>query len=478
MAHQVTMLVRRRACGPDVGWSAALSMRESAARIMTQATGRTSAPMTAPSGPLTTLAGKRVLLTTFGSLGDLHPYLAFARGLKERGCQPFIATSASYRQTVESFGIGFHPVRPDIPDPSEMPDKMRRVMDQRRGTEVVLKEWVLPALHASFDDLMSAADGADLIVSHVLTFAAPLVAELRGIPWVSTALQPSIFFSVYDPPLVPQTALFVRASFLGPWFWRPYRRFVNRISSPWFAPLNALRAELGLPPLDSSPLLDGHSPALALALFSALFAERQPDWPNGTVITGFPFLTSPDAGTLPSDVEAFLATGSAPIVFTLGSSAVMTPGAFYDASSEAAARLGRRTVLLVGQDADSRPRPVTSDVLAVDYVPHAAIFPRAAAIVHQGGIGTTAEAMRSGRPMVVVPFAHDQPDNARRVERLGISRTIPRQRYTADRAVVELRRVLEDPGYTCRAEDVGRRIREEDGVAVASAALEQVLGGA
>ena len=130
---------------------------------------------------------------------------------------------------------------------------------------------------------------------------------------------------------------------------------------------------------------------------------------------------------------------------------------------------------MVGKDAPVRPRLDLRDVLAVDYVPHAAIFPRAAAIVHQGGIGTTAEAMRSGRPMVVVPFAHDQPDNARRVERLGISRTIPRQQYTVRRAVSNLRRVLEDLIYARRAADVGRRIRTEDGVGTACAALEQVI---
>ena len=420
-------------------------------------------------------AKQRIVLSTFGSLGDLYPYLAIARGLKERGHLPIIATSAAHGQTVEGFGLEFHAVRPDIPDPSEDPDTMRRVMDRRRGTEVVIQEWVLPALRSSFDDLMSAAQGADLLVSHLLTFATPMVAELHGIPWVSTALQPGVYFSAYDPPLFPQTIPFANMPFLGPWFWRRYRRLVHRITRPWFAPLFALRAELGLPPSNFDPLLDNHSPSLDLALFSSTIAQRQSDWPESTVVTGFPFLTPPDAPELPPELEAFLKNGSAPIVFTLGSSAVMTPGVFYETSAEAAARLGRRAVLLVGKDAGVKPQPTSDDVLVVDYVPHAAIFPRAAAIVHQGGIGTTAEAMRSGRPMVVVPFAHDQPDNARRVERLGISRTIPRHRYTVKRAVSDLRIVLEDPIYAECAAAIGRRIRTEDGVGTACTALEQVL---
>ena len=418
---------------------------------------------------------KRIVLSTFGSLGDLYPYLAIALRLKERGHLPIIATSAVYRETIEGLGLEFHAMRPDTPTPAEMPDAMRRVMDRRRGSEVVIRDWVLPALRNSFDDLMSAAEGADVLVSHRLTFATPLVAALRGIPWVSTALQPSIYFSAYDPPLFPQTMLFTKMPFLGPWFWQRYRRLAQRITRPWFAPLFALRAELGIQPTDLDPLLDGHSPLLDLALFSSTLARRQPDWPKSAVVTGFPFLTPPDASALPPELEAFLTNGSAPIVFTLGSSAVMTPGEFYDASAEAASRLGCRAVLLVGKSTEERPLPISSDVLTVDYVPHAAIFPRAAAIVHQGGIGTMAEAMRSGRPMVVVPFAHDQPDNARRVERLHISRTIPRQQYTANRAVRALRSVLEDPIYAQRAADIGRQIRTEDGVGTAVAALERVL---
>jgi rhamnosyltransferase subunit B len=436
---------------------------------------RTSDPDARGDRPGAARAKKRIVLSTFGSLGDLYPYLAIARGLKGRGHLPIIATSTAHGQTVEGLGLEFHAVRPDVPDPSEDPDTMRRVMDRRRGTEVVIQEWVLPALRSSFDDLMSAAEGADLLVSHLLTFATPMVAELRGIPWVSTALQPGVYFSAYDPPLFPQTIPFANMPFLGPWFWRRYRHLVHRITRPWFAPLFALRAELGLPPANFDPLLDNHSPSLDLALFSSTLAQRQRDWPESTVVTGFPFLTPPDAPELPPELEAFLENGSAPIVFTLGSSAVMTPGAFYETSAEAAARLGRRAVLLIGKDAAVKLQPTSHDVLVDDYVPHAAIFPRAAAIVHQGGIGTTAEAMRSGRPMVVVPFAHDQPDNARRVERLGISRTIPRQRYTVKRAVSDLRIVLEDPIYAECATAIGRRIRTEDGVGTACAALEQVL---
>jgi UDP:flavonoid glycosyltransferase YjiC (YdhE family) len=216
---------------------------------------------------------------------------------------------------------------------------------------------------------------------------------------------------------------------------------------------------------------------LVFALFSSLFAAKQRDWPPQTVVTGFCFLDQGGAG-VPSELASFLDAGPPPILFTLGSAAVFDAGAFYRESAEAAASLGRRAVLLVGGDPRNRPAPLPEGVVAVDYAPYAAIFPRAAAIVHQGGVGTTAEAMRAGKPMLVMPYAHDQFDNAVRVRRLGFARTIDRRRYTATRAAAELARLLDDPRITCRATAIGDQIRREDGVGAACDALERFFGGA
>ncbi len=114
-------------------------------------------------------------------------------------------------------------------------------------------------------------------------------------------------------------------------------------------------------------------------------------------------------------------------------------------------------------------------MVACDYAPFSGLFPRAAAIVHPGGIGTTGLAMRSGRPMLVAPFAHDHPDNAERVARLGIARTVPRHSYTSARAAAELRRLLDNPAYSQRALAVGEQVRQEDGVQVACDALEGLV---
>ncbi len=425
-----------------------------------------------PAEPSENLSRKRIVFTTFGSLGDLHPYIAIALGLQARGHDAVIATSGYYRQKIEALGLGFRAVRPDYPDP----ETIRRIMDRRKGSEVIIRELVMPVLRESYDDTFAAAEGADLLVSHILTFTTRLVAEKKGIPWASTFLQPLGLFSVFDPPVVPQAPFLAKLRFLGPRFHRLLFWCAKRRVRSWSEPLHRLRAEVGLPPNSLSPLFEGQcSPLLVLALFSKLLADKQPDWPRSAVITGFPFYDQDGDAGMPPELVRFLDAGPPPVVFTLGSSAVADAGRFYDYSVTAAKLLGRRAVLLVGKEPRNRPASLPDGVVAFDYAPFSELFPRAAAIVHQGGVGTTGQAMRSGRPMLVMPYAHDQPDNAERMIRLGIARKISRHRYNPTRAAAELRRMLDDPSYMRRAAEVGEQTRQEHGVRAACDALETLL---
>ena len=417
----------------------------------------------------------RIVLTTFGSLGDLHPYLAIALGLRARGHEAVVATSGQYRDKIEPLGLGFQAVRPDMPDVAADPGLMRRIMDLRRGPETVIREFVMPALRQSYEDTLAAAEGADLLVSHPLTFTTRLVAEKRGIPWASSLLAPLSFFSAHDPPVLPAAAFLSLLRPLGPALHRPLFALLKWSIRSWMNPWHRLRADLGLRPTTQDVLFEGqHSPSLVLALFSGLLGAKQPDWPPQAAITGFPFYDQGGGGLSP-ELGNFLDEGEPPVVFTLGSSAVHDAGLFYQHSAAAAKILGRRAVLLVGPDPRNRPASLPPGVAAFEYAPFSNLFPRAAAVVHQGGVGTTAEAMRSGRPMLVMPFAHDQPDNAARVARLGIARTLSRSRYNAARAASELRRLLGDLAFSARAEEVGRQVRAEDGVRVACDSLEAVL---
>jgi UDP:flavonoid glycosyltransferase YjiC (YdhE family) len=413
----------------------------------------------------------RIVLATFGSLGDLHPAIALALALRARGHAVTLATSEPYRAKIAALGLPFRAMLPDVSPIDEA--MVRRIMDGSRGSEYLMRELVFPAVRAMHADLAAIAADADLLVTSELVCAAPLLGEISGRPWAFFSLSPISFFPIFDPPLLPGPpgTHFLQA--LGPTANRLLFNAAKLVTHSWWAPVRQFRRELGLPP-GRSPIFEGKfSPHLNLALFSPILQVPQPDWPAPTVQTGFLFHDETESNPrLPAAVESFLATGEPPIVFTLGSAAVSLARDFYAGSARAAQQLGRRALLLIGKNAP--PSNLPPSVLAWDYLPYAQVFPRAAAIVHQGGIGTTAQALRAGRPMVIVPFAHDQFDNAARITRLGAARTLSRSRYCSDSIAKTLDLLLTSPGVAAAAA-LGTRLRAERGLERACDALEHTL---
>jgi UDP:flavonoid glycosyltransferase YjiC (YdhE family) len=415
---------------------------------------------------------RRIVFATIGSFGDLHPYIALALEINRRGHRAVIAGSAIYRDKIEALGIEFSPLGPDFLRIGATPGLVDQVLHPRTGAETVIRDVMMPGLRESYADLSAAAEGADLLVSHPLTFAARLVAETRGQRWASTFLAPFTALSVHDPSVMAEIPFLDLLRPLGPTLFRHIYRHVMIRAHDWSAPWHQFRAELGLPPAADDPLFAGqHAPDLALGLFSPLLGAPQPDWPPNSLATGFPFHDDDDAQGLPPALAAFLESGPPPIVFTLGTAMVHRPGRFFDDSLDAARRLGRRAVLMVGRDSPLPPGPISDTAFAAEYAPFSTLFPRAAAIVHHGGVGTTGQAMRAGRPMLVVPFGYDQPDNAARATRLGIARTLPIGRYTPSRAAAALSALLDDPACLRRAAAIGVKITAESGTQTACDAL-------
>lgn len=417
----------------------------------------------------------RIVINTFGSYGDVYPYIGLALALRRRGHDPVLAMPALYREIVEREGLTLAPVRPDL----DVNDRAlaARIMDPVRGTEVLFGEVLIPQLDAAYHDLMDASANADLIVTHPAGLAGPIVADLRGLPWVSTVLAPMSFFSVTDPVVPPPApwvhALTSRSRLLS----RAFVRLAARAVRPLAEPVQRFREAHGLT-RGGNPILEGqHSPFLVLAMFSRVLGSPQEDWPAQTSVTGPVRYNGPVDEPMPPELMAFLDEGDPPIVFTLGTSAVEAAGAFYDVAADAAHRCSARAVLLIGRHPDNRPAVPRPNVLVVPFAPHARLFPRASVIVHQGGIGTLHQALASGRPMLVVPHAHDQPDNAHRATRLGVARTLYPARVRARRLARELRALLDDPRYRARAEAVARSVAAEDGARRACEDIDALLAG-
>jgi UDP:flavonoid glycosyltransferase YjiC (YdhE family) len=414
----------------------------------------------------------RILLTSWGSFGDVYPYVGLAFALKDRGHHPMLATAEFYRPLIESLGFEFHPMGPMI-DPSDHAT-IGRVLDPVRGADALIRKLLVPSVDADFAALDVAAQRADVMVTHPITFAAPIVAQARRLPWASTVLAPMSFFSATDIPVLAPAPYLATLDRFGSWYGRVLRRFARASTHRWMKPVFDLRRRLELA-AGGHPLFEGQfSPMLTLALFSRVLASPQADWPPNVVITGSIFYNGPEL--LQPELEEFLNAGPPPVVFTLGSSAVAAAGRFYEESLDAMRRLRVRGVLLTGGFERNVPRDAASaDTFVIDRAPHQLLFPRAAAVVHPGGAGTLAQALRAGRPMLVVPHAHDQPDNAARVTRLGVARTVRRHSYRGARVARELEQMLGDTRVHARAENVGAIVRSEGGAAAAAAALDALI---
>jgi UDP:flavonoid glycosyltransferase YjiC (YdhE family) len=207
-------------------------------------------------------------------------------------------------------------------------------------------------------------------------------------------------------------------------------------------------------------MLEGQfSPYLNLALFDAVLARPQRDWPRNLRVTGAPLHDG--AGTFSDE-------GEPPLVFALGSSAVWVAGDFWQQAIEASRALGRRAIFIVGP---AQLGALPAGMRAFGYLPYSRIFPRAQVVIHQAGIGTLSQALRSGRPQLMVPFAFDQPDNARRAAALGVGRVLPAAKSSARALERELRALLSDAAYDKRAEVVAAELRETDGAAKAATEL-------
>lgn len=439
--------------------------------------------MTHVPDPACTIAdGRRIVLATFGTHGDLNPFLALALALKRQGLNPVIATAADYRPKVEALGIAFHPMRPsraDIGSYLHM-DPRQLVRAIAAEPQFLFRRMLFPFLRESFDDAMLVVPDAALVVTNSIAFGAMLAAEKSGVPRFTVALQALAFLSPNDPPVIADLPR------LTPWIYR-HSQLATRalfalgrhVSRRWARPIDRFRCEVGLPPAKEHPLFEGAFGGVGtLAMFSPLLGKPQPDHPANTSIVGFAFHDSEAgaAASLEPALSAFLADRPSPIVFTLGTSAVNNAEDFVRESLAAVAELHVRAVFVLDDEQRIRWQARCSDtVFFSSYVPYSLLFKRARIIVHHGGAGTTAQALRAGRPQLITPQLVDQPDNAARIARMGAGIDLPSRRYRAKHICAALRELTQGAGYANRAQDLAQQIAHEDGAARAASVLSDFL---
>lgn len=406
----------------------------------------------------------RIVIFAAGSRGDIQPCVALGRALRARGDEVRLVASARYAPMAVAAGLELAPLTADPTEILESDAGQELLAGGRNPVKFLggFRRILGPMAERLLAECSDACKGADLILGPTLGFLPRHIGEHLGVPWALIHFQPSEPTGAFPHPFVPQ------ARMLGPWGRRASFRAVDEIAWQLSRPfINPWRdASLGLPRL---PLRGRRPDGPVLACFSPVVVPRPADWGPGVHLTGYWFLDEPEWEP-PAELAEFLAAGPAPVYVGFGS---MVP------KDSAMTDLTVRTALkLAGVRGIVQGDPATSDehVLAVRDVPHAWLFPRMAAVVHHGGAGTTAAGLRAGAPTVVCPFFGDQPYWGERVAALGAGpRPLPFRAMTVPRLAARIRRAVQDPDVADRADDLGRRIRAEDGVGRAREVIDTLL---
>ena len=419
----------------------------------------------------------RVIISTFGSSGDLNPFLALGLALRARGHAIRFAVQDNFRPMVEALGFPVDLLSGNVvasltPTARQMLGKSNPVA----SLSVLMRQGILPTLAANVEELRQACLQADLLVASSGQFAASLVADLTGIPWVTVALSPVTIPSAH---LITQPQPFALPG--------PMQRASNRLSWKLGAlllgriadrPINRVRAGYKLPPRQEVLWLGNASDKLVCLACSPAFQPPPPDWPAHVRMTGFCFWDTPTTWQAPPELEAYLNDERPLVEVTAGSIGPEMRRAFlpYFRTSIAAIHQAGARALVIGLAPSDLGEPPDQGVLALPFAPYSTILPRCAAVIQHGGIGTIAQSLRFGTPMLVVPWGFDQVYSAQQVARLGAGLSISWRSFTAERATRTLKELL----YAPRAREVAQRLRDqlarEDGVAALCAAIENVQG--
>jgi rhamnosyltransferase subunit B len=394
----------------------------------------------------------KILLTPIGSHGDVHPFVGLGMELKQRGHEVIVLANEHFRNLIERAELPFVEFGTAAQYQEALSDPL--VWHPTEGLKVILK-FTSQAIRPLYDLIAERyLPGETVVVHSPLAVGARLAQEKLGVPAVTVHLAPSSLRSLQLPlnlanlPLPRWTPSFVKRSL----FWAA-DRFV--IGPAFDVPLNAVRAELGLPPIARSMKEWWNSPQRIIALFPEWFGTMGTDWPAQTRLCTFPLFDERGLIELPSELEAFLNAGDAPIIFTPGS-AMQHGRAFFDAAVKACQTLGKRAILLT-MHADHVPSGLPDSIRRFTYIPFSQVFPHSAVVVHHGGIGTTAQALAAGVPQLIMPMAYDQPDNAGRLKQLGVGSDLSVKRFTATNVANELRRLLL-PEVRQRCQEVATRL--------------------
>jgi rhamnosyltransferase subunit B len=415
----------------------------------------------------------QVILAPVGTAGDVLPFVAIGLRLQQRGHRVALAAGGAQRALIEGAGLELIETLDARSEAAALdhPNFWRPTRGLRRFAEKL----VLPSIRPQVAAIESRFErGSTVIVGSTFAFGARIAGEKLRAPTVSVHLAPAALRSLRATPAIANIPGFPRlprsTKRLLYWY---YDRFeFDAVMCPG---LNEIRGGYGLPPV-ARPLNEWlHSPDRVIGLFPRWFAPPAPDWPPQVRLTNFVFYDGPASRAASLGLSGFLDQGEPPIVFTAGTGQ-SHGGEFFRAAVAACARLKMRGLLISGID-KQLPADLPATVRAFAYAPFGELLPRARAIVHHAGIGTSARALRAAVPQLVAPTAYDQPDNAARLKRLGVSATLAARRLDGVHLAAGLRELLARPGLKQTLTEVAHRFDGDHSLDETCRLIEEQAGG-
>lgn len=411
-----------------------------------------------------------LILSAFGSYGDVLPMVGLGAAVRARGHRVSVIVNPYFQSVVEGAGLEMLPLG--------TADEYRELMQHpdlwhpQRGLTLVLTRGAAHYLDEVYALLEAqVTPGETVLAAHGLDMASRIYHERHDVPLATVHFAPMALTTVHETSRymgVPNMATWPRWAKRGV-FWAADKWKIDPLIAP---AVNKLRARHGLPAVARIFTQYNNSPQLVLGLFPDWFGPMQPDWPPHTALVGFPLWDPPVEQQLSAEVDEFLNAGEPPIVFAPGSANVQATD-FFQTAADVCVQLGRRGVLMTKYP-DQLPQRLPANVRHFGFVPFSQLLPRAAALVHHGGIGTCAQGLACALPQVVMPMAYDQLDNGTRLARLGVGAIVPEEKFKATRVAATLGALLGSDEVRERCRDYAGRCDGAASLDAASDLLERL----
>jgi rhamnosyltransferase subunit B len=410
-----------------------------------------------------------IALLPFGSSGDVFPFIWLGRQLSAQGHEVTLITACLFEAAARAAGLNVVPLGTREEFERFMADP--RIWRLYEGTKMVF-EFAGESTQMHFDAIAALGQQGrqpDLLMAPCTAFGARLAREKFRIPLVTVDLQPAILISAYELPVLFPGMQYLRR--LPLWLKKRLVRAPNpadRFAAP---AVHRACAAQGITPPKNLWWDWGHSPDGVLCLFPAWFAQPQPDWPANLLQWDFPLEDLAAEQPLEGRLRHFLDAGEKPIIFTPGSANIQAER-FFEVALAAAERLGKRAVF-VTRKLQQLPPSLPHTILPVEYVPFSTLLPHAAAFVHHGGIGTLSQGFAAGIPQLIMAMAHDQPDNAYRLEQMGAGIGLTPRTFTPGNVAVAIEKLLTEPAFVGASREAAGRIAAAGDVARLVAWIEE-----